>query len=120
MLDIGKAELLMVFIILLLVVGPSELPRVMRSIFGMVRKVRSMASDFQHQMEEVARESDLKEVQQGLNVVTGKGGQDKLLSELGVDDETLDALDQSQKQMQEEAMRPLDTPEKSAKNPKDS
>ncbi|MFK7867426.1 MAG: Sec-independent protein translocase protein TatB [Alphaproteobacteria bacterium] len=95
MLDIGKAELLVVVVILLLVVGPKELPRLLRSIFGMVRKVRSMANDFQNQMEDMARDADLNDVQNTIKAAGSKENQEKLLEQFGVDAETQAGLNET-------------------------
>lgn len=99
MLDIGKAELLIMIVVILLVMGPKELPRILRSMFGMVRKVRSMANDFQNQMEELARDSDLEDIQKGIQSVNSKQGQDKLLSALGVDEDLQNNLKDADKNL---------------------
>ena len=62
MLDIGWSELLVLGILALLVVGPRELPRLMRTVGQWVNRARSMAREFQRGMEDVAREADIQEL----------------------------------------------------------
>lgn len=62
MLDIGWSELLLVGVLALLVVGPKELPRLMRTVGHWLSKARGLAREFQRGMDDVAREADLKEL----------------------------------------------------------
>lgn len=62
MFDIGWPELMVIAIVTIVVVGPKELPRVLRTVNGYVRKLRMMASDFQRAVDEVAREADLQDI----------------------------------------------------------
>lgn len=62
MLDIGGWELLIIAAIALIVVGPKDLPRLVRNLGRWVAKARGLARDFQAGMEEVAREADLEDV----------------------------------------------------------
>ena len=46
MLDIGFPEFLLISFVLLIVVGPKDLPKVLRSIKSFITKIKSMASQF--------------------------------------------------------------------------
>ncbi len=62
MLDLGWQEFFLIAIIALVIVGPKDLPRVIRSVTRWIRKARNMARDFQNSIEDVARESELDEI----------------------------------------------------------
>ena len=62
MLDLGWQELFLITLIALIVVGPKDLPLLIRSITGWIRGARKMAKDFQISLEEVARETELDSV----------------------------------------------------------
>lgn len=62
MLDIGWPELMVIAAITVVVVGPREIPRVLRTVNGYVRKARSLASEFQSSMEDMARDADLEDL----------------------------------------------------------
>jgi sec-independent protein translocase protein TatB len=62
MFDIGWSELLVIAAVALVVVGPRELPGMLRTIGRMMAGVRRMASDFQSQFNEAMREAELDEL----------------------------------------------------------
>jgi sec-independent protein translocase protein TatB len=62
MFDLGWQEFFLIATIAVIVVGPKDLPNVIRTVVGWIRKVRSMARDFQGSIEEVAREAELDEI----------------------------------------------------------
>jgi sec-independent protein translocase protein TatB len=59
MLDIGWSELLVIAIVALIVVGPKELPKLLRTMAQGMAAVRRMAGDFQGQFREAMREAEL-------------------------------------------------------------
>ncbi len=61
MFDLGWSELAVVALVALLVVGPRELPEVLRTIGKWVRKARSMAREFQTSVDDMVREAELDE-----------------------------------------------------------
>ena len=56
MLDIGAMELFVVAVLALVVVGPKELPKLLRTVAGFMRKVRMMAAEFRSGVEDLAAE----------------------------------------------------------------
>lgn len=62
MFDIGWPELMVIAVLTVLIVGPKELPRVIRSVTGIVRKIRMMTGEFQSGLDEMAREADLDDI----------------------------------------------------------
>ena len=69
MLDIGWPELLLVAVITVVVVGPKELPRVLRAVMFWVRRAQSLAREFQSSMNDLAREADLDDIKKDINKV---------------------------------------------------
>ena len=62
MFDISWTEFLLIGIVALIVIGPKELPTVMRTMGQWTRKVRSMAADFQNQFHEAMREAEMADL----------------------------------------------------------
>lgn len=62
MFDISWTEFLLIGVIALIVIGPKELPTVMRTLGQYTRKIRSMAADFQNQFHEALREADMADL----------------------------------------------------------
>jgi sec-independent protein translocase protein TatB len=62
MFDISWTEFLLIGVVALIVIGPKELPTVMRSLGQWTRKVRGMAADFQNQFHEAMREAEMTDL----------------------------------------------------------
>ena len=62
MFDIGWQELFIIALVTVIVIGPKDLPRVLRAVTLGMRKVRSMAQDFQQGLDDLAREAELQEL----------------------------------------------------------
>lgn len=63
MFDVAPAELLLVAIVALVVIGPKDLPRVLRVIGQWVGKARRVAAQFRSGFDEMIRESELAEME---------------------------------------------------------
>src|SRR6476619_4016351 len=66
MFDIGWSEPLVIGVVAIIVVGPKELPRLMRTFGHYLGKVRHMAADFQRQFAEAVRDSEIDEVRKAM------------------------------------------------------
>ena len=62
MFDIGWGELVVIGVIALIVIGPKELPAVLRTVGRTMNKVRRMAGEFQGQFQEALREAELHDL----------------------------------------------------------
>ena len=62
MLDIGFQEFILVAFVLLIVVGPKDLPKVLKSITSFIRKLKSMASQFHSGIDDLANEAELSDL----------------------------------------------------------
>jgi sec-independent protein translocase protein TatB len=69
MFDIGWSELLVIAVVAIVVVGPKDLPRLMRTFGHYAGKLRRAAADFQRQFEEAMRESEVEEVRRAIESV---------------------------------------------------
>lgn len=62
MLDFSWSHILIVLIVALVVVGPKDLPRLMRMMGQWAGKARRMAEQFRASFDEMARQSELEEL----------------------------------------------------------
>ena len=67
MFDLGWAELLVIGIVALIVVGPKDLPVLFRKVGQFVGKAKGMAREFSSAMNDAADESGVREATSGLN-----------------------------------------------------
>jgi sec-independent protein translocase protein TatB len=63
MFDVAPTEFMLVAVIALLVIGPKELPRVLRMVGQWVGKARGVARQFRSGFDEMMRESELAEME---------------------------------------------------------
>ncbi|MGO4436908.1 Sec-independent protein translocase protein TatB [Rhizobium sp. RAF56] len=64
MFDIGWTELLVIAVVLIVVVGPKDLPPMLRAFGKMTTRARKVAGEFRAQFDEALREADLDDVRQ--------------------------------------------------------
>jgi len=62
MLDFSWSHILIVLIVALVVVGPKDLPPLMRMLGQWAAKARAMANEFRKSFDEMARQSELDEL----------------------------------------------------------
>lgn len=72
MFDLGWSELLIIGVAALIVVGPKDLPRMLRTLGRYAARAKGVARDFQRAMDDAARQADideLKEVRKDLDAM---------------------------------------------------
>jgi sec-independent protein translocase protein TatB len=62
MFDVGWSELVVIGVVALVVIGPKELPGVLRTVGKAAGKLRTMAGEFRTQFDDAMREAELHEV----------------------------------------------------------
>ena len=82
MLDIGFPEFLIIAFVLLIVVGPKDLPKVLRSITSFIRKIKSMASQFHSGIDDLANEAEISDLRKEVNKIDKKSLIDNHVSEI--------------------------------------
>ena len=69
MLDIGWSEMAVVAVIALIIIGPKDLPRILRLAGRWAAKARAVAREFQNSLDDMMRESNLDEVKKNVEAV---------------------------------------------------
>lgn len=67
MFDISWGEMIVVGVVALLVIGPKELPGVIRAVGRSIAKLRTMAGEFRGQFDEAMREAELQDVKKSFD-----------------------------------------------------
>lgn len=78
MFDFSWSELALIAVVALVVIGPKDLPRVMRTVGSWVRRARAMAQEFQGHLEDMAREVELEAVRREVEQATSFNIEDEL------------------------------------------
>lgn len=63
MFDVASTELLLVAVVALVVIGPNDLPRVLRVVGNWVGKARSVAAQFKSGFDDMVREFELQDLE---------------------------------------------------------
>lgn len=66
MFEIGWTEMLVIAVVMIVVVGPKDLPKMLRAFGKTTAKLRSMAGDFQKQFNEALKEAELDDVKKSV------------------------------------------------------
>ncbi|PYE89712.1 Sec-independent protein translocase protein TatB [Phyllobacterium leguminum] len=62
MLDVGWSEILVIAIVIIVVVGPKDLPKMLRAFGKATARMRKTADEFRRQFDEALRETELEDV----------------------------------------------------------
>ena len=82
MLDIGFPEFLLISFVLLIVVGPKDLPKVLRSITSFVKKIKSMASQFHSGIDDLANEAEISNLRKEVSQIDNKSAYNSEIDEI--------------------------------------
>jgi sec-independent protein translocase protein TatB len=63
MFDFSWSEIMVIGIVALIAIGPKDMPVAIRAITRVLKKMRRMAGEFQHHVDDMMREADLQDVQ---------------------------------------------------------
>lgn len=63
MFDIASTEFLLVVLVALIVIGPKDMPKVLRVVGKWVSKARGVAAQFRSGFDEMVRQSELEELE---------------------------------------------------------
>lgn len=87
MFDIAWSELMLIGAVALVVIGPKDLPKAMRTVGQTIGKVRRMAAEFQGQFNDAMREAELHDLKKQVEDVGGS-----VSSALNSDFKPIDAM----------------------------
>lgn len=112
---IGAPEMLVVLVLALIVVGPQQLPVMLRKVGRMIGHARMMARDFQRSFDEIGRETELGDLRKEIEALKAANPIQEIRGE----------MDKAAQDVQDEQIRDLKIakdkeflPPKKAKKPK--
>jgi sec-independent protein translocase protein TatB len=94
--EVGGSELLLIAAIALIVVGPKDLPLLMRKVGHAMGRMRAMAAEFRASFDEMARQSELEELRKEVEAMRAERLDPVRMAEEAFKDEpeTLRAMDE--------------------------
>ena len=70
MFDIGWTEMVVVVVLAIIVIGPKDLPKLIRTIGQWTGRARALAREFQSSIDDIAREAELDEIKKSVETAT--------------------------------------------------
>ncbi|MCE1236556.1 MAG: Sec-independent protein translocase protein TatB [Hyphomicrobiales bacterium] len=92
MFGLDFSEILIIGVVALIVVGPKELPQLMRTVGQWAGKARRMAAEFQGQMNEAIREAELDDVRKSVDDLKSLSPKNLLADQFSSVTRTLDEV----------------------------
>ncbi|MDY0873312.1 Sec-independent protein translocase protein TatB [Dongia rigui] len=78
MFDIGWSEMLIIGVVVLVVLGPKELPHALKTFSHWMRAARKLGSEFQSGVNEIVREAELEDAKRELQKISSHSISDKI------------------------------------------
>lgn len=87
MFDIGWSEMAIIAFVALIVIGPKDLPKTMKTVAHWMRKARSLTREFQSGIDDMVREAELEDARKALDATRGGNLKRTLSNAIDPDDE---------------------------------
>ena len=93
MFDIGWTEITVILIVAIIVIGPKDLPRVLRTVGQWVGKAKSMTGEFRGHVDDMIRDTELDDVKNQIQSVSSFDADSALENTIDADGEIKSAFD---------------------------
>ncbi len=92
MFDIGWSEIAIITTVAIIIIGPKDLPKVLRTVGQWIGKAKAMAREFQSSIDDVIKETELDEVTKQINQASHLDINEKITKAIDKDGELEDAF----------------------------
>ena len=93
MFDIGWTEITVILVIAIIVIGPKDLPKVLRTVGQWVAKAKAMTRDFRSHVDEMIRETEIDEVKKQIDSIDKFDANSALENTIDADGDIREAFD---------------------------
>ena len=70
MFSFGWGEILLILVVVIIVVGPKDIPKFLRQIGNLSKSIKKISREFKYSLNQIAEETDLKDVKNSITEVT--------------------------------------------------
>ena len=70
MFSFGWGEILLILIVVIIVVGPKDIPKFLRQIGNLSKSIKKISREFKSSLNQIAEETDLKDIKNSITEVT--------------------------------------------------
>ncbi|MBT5429495.1 MAG: twin-arginine translocase subunit TatB [Rhodospirillaceae bacterium] len=93
MFDIGWTEITVILVIAIIVIGPKDLPKVLRTVGQWVARAKAMTRDFRGHVDEMIRETEIDEVKKQIDSIDKFDANSALENTIDADGDIREAFD---------------------------
>lgn len=76
MFDLGWMEMAMIAVITLMIVGPKDMPKVVKGVTEGIGRLKALSGEFRSGLDDLAREADLDKLQQDIDKVANAASEE--------------------------------------------
>ena len=70
MFSFGWGEILLILVVIIIVVGPKDIPKFLRQIGNLSKSIKKISREFKSSLNQIAEETDLKDIKNSITEVT--------------------------------------------------
>ena len=70
MFSFGWGEILLILVVVIIVVGPKDIPKFLRQIGNLSKSIKKISREFRSSLNQITEETDLKDIQNSITDVT--------------------------------------------------
>ena len=70
MFSFGWGEILLILVVVIIVVGPKDIPKFLRQIGNLSKSIKKISREFKSSLNQIAEETDLKDVKNSITEIT--------------------------------------------------
>ena len=98
MFSFGWGEILLILVVVIIVVGPKDIPKFLRQIGNLSKSIKKISREFKSSLNQIADETDLKDVKNSITEVTNLNKElnikDNLKNEIKTIKETISSVEE--------------------------
>ena len=69
MLTFGLGEILLVFLVIIIIVGPKDIPKLIKQLSSLTKSIKKLSREFKSSLNEIADQEEFKDMKSSLNEV---------------------------------------------------
>ena len=70
MFSFGWGEILLILVVVIIVVGPKDIPKLLRQIGNLSKSIKKISREFKSSLNQITEDTDLKDIQASISDVT--------------------------------------------------
>ena len=90
MLSLGWSEITIIIVLVIIVVGPKEIPNLLKQLGYVSKKIKSLSRDFNTSLNNIVKETEIDQVQKKIKKISKIDVKEEILNKAEIKDEFKD------------------------------